>query len=304
MLTAEQINLRRAGIGSSEIAAIVGVHPYMSALDVWLSKRGLDSFVGNERTEEGDELEPAIARVAARRLGIRISKGSTLIYPPSSIVVSTGDFNEHHGPSDEVDGNMEVKRVGSRMVHHWRDEHDEEAVPEYVQFQWVWQAGVLGVQVGHVAADLAGYVRTFDMAADRKLFDDLVTEAEAWWRRHIVEGVQPEVDGSEKARAYLRKRFEKLAEVTVAASKEDEDDAAELLATKKRMAADKARADLLSNRLWDRLKTPTGEPASTMTGNGWRLKVVKKDGYEVPARYQEPTSYPDIRAIKPAKEKK
>lgn len=302
-LTPEQMEIRRLGIGSSEIAAIAGVHPYMSALDVWLSKFGQDFFEGNERTEEGEEMEAAIARVAARRLGVRITKGTTVIYPPSALVVATPDYYEHPGPGDAVSGVMEIKRVGSRVVHHWRDDDDREAVPEYVHYQWAWQAGAVGVQAGHVAADLAGYVKLFDLAADPALFDDLLTIADEWWRRHIVERVQPEVDGSEKARAYLRRRFEKLAEATVAATWEEDALAKELLAIKARLRADEAREKELTNRLWDRIKTPAGEPAAAMAGDGWRVKVVQKAGIHIPARFQEPTAYPLISAVKAPKEK-
>ena len=39
MLTAEQIELRKTGVGSSDIGAVAGLSPYASPLDVWLQNR-------------------------------------------------------------------------------------------------------------------------------------------------------------------------------------------------------------------------------------------------------------------------
>lgn len=49
---------RKGGIGSSDIAAIMGLCPWRSAYDVWLEKTGRkEGFSGNEATRRGQALE-------------------------------------------------------------------------------------------------------------------------------------------------------------------------------------------------------------------------------------------------------
>lgn len=61
MITAEQRQLRKSYIGSSDAAAILGVDPYRSAYDVWAEKTGrVDGFAGNDATEAGNFLESAV----------------------------------------------------------------------------------------------------------------------------------------------------------------------------------------------------------------------------------------------------
>lgn len=55
----EWLDWRRKGIGSSEIAAIIGTDPYNTPYKVWLNKLGYaPDFKGNKFTEHGNNFEP------------------------------------------------------------------------------------------------------------------------------------------------------------------------------------------------------------------------------------------------------
>lgn len=70
-LTNEQREARRKYLGSSEAAAVMGLDPYRSAADVWMSKTGkVDDYEGDADTERGLLLEPAILSWAERKLGV------------------------------------------------------------------------------------------------------------------------------------------------------------------------------------------------------------------------------------------
>lgn len=53
---------RSKGIGSSDCAAILGISPFKTKLQLWLNKTGIgpDTFTGNFATARGTELEPKI----------------------------------------------------------------------------------------------------------------------------------------------------------------------------------------------------------------------------------------------------
>jgi len=66
MVTAEQRTARRKFLGSSDCAAIFGLDPFKSALDVWLEKTGrLDEQPETDAMSRGQYLEPALLNFAA-----------------------------------------------------------------------------------------------------------------------------------------------------------------------------------------------------------------------------------------------
>jgi len=60
---------RRKVVGGGDVAAIVGVHPYKTAHDVWLEKLGLAVIEENEAMYWGKVLEPVILAEYERREG-------------------------------------------------------------------------------------------------------------------------------------------------------------------------------------------------------------------------------------------
>src|SRR6267142_5704216 len=62
--------VRRSGVGGSDVAAILGLSPWKSAMDVWLEKKGLLEETSDPNREFllelGTQLEPVIARLYER----------------------------------------------------------------------------------------------------------------------------------------------------------------------------------------------------------------------------------------------
>jgi putative phage-type endonuclease len=68
-LTKKQLEIRKTGIGGSEVAAILGLDDYKTAHDVWLEKTGRkepEDLSNNESVELGILLEPILARKYAK----------------------------------------------------------------------------------------------------------------------------------------------------------------------------------------------------------------------------------------------
>ena len=68
MITEEQRQQRRKHIGSSDISAIMGVNPFMSEYEVWMSKvYELKDYVPNDSAEIGNYLEDDIVDWVAKK---------------------------------------------------------------------------------------------------------------------------------------------------------------------------------------------------------------------------------------------
>lgn len=74
----EWLKAREEGIGSSEVGAILGVHPWQSAFKVWKRKVGLENAMSeeNEQMEKGHIYEPYCSEVFEETTGMKVIKSS------------------------------------------------------------------------------------------------------------------------------------------------------------------------------------------------------------------------------------
>lgn len=197
-LSPAQIALRANGLGSSDVADLATGR----AMRVWLAKRGLAEHVESEPMELGHAFEPAILGMFARRVGPVAPWGETLAHPDLPWALATPDGRT---PEPAI---VECKLVGPGAALAWGESGDPEGVPERPLVQVVWQMFVTGVRTAHVAAVVNGTsFRVYPVAWDEELAWTLADLADRFWTRHVLGGEPPEVDGTEAARDYLRRRY-------------------------------------------------------------------------------------------------
>lgn len=210
-LTEVQQQKRRAGIGSSEIAAVVGEHPYRTVHDLWLLKRGLvDDFEGNDATWHGQVMEAPIAQRYSETTGRTVRKhGRTVRHPKHDVAVASPDYYVF---SDETGHErlVEIKLVGHRVAHHW-SASEADGAPPYVICQAQWQMGVTKVTRCDVAAffvtDYGGpQWRIYELQFDQELFDVLIAKAKEFWR-WVERGEAPPMDHTDSARDVLKSLY-------------------------------------------------------------------------------------------------
>ncbi len=198
MLTPEQREQRRHGIGSSDIPAIVGVSPHAAPIDVYLDKLGLSEREDSDPKDLGNEFEEAIAQRYARRTGAELYEThETAIHPSHPWALATPDRLAYTGQAQGV----EIKLVGAPMLHLWRD-----GLAAHVQVQVQWQLEVLDMERWDVAALLGGTdFRIYPVERDRELGGDLLDLGRAFWEEHVLARKPPPVSGEDARRlAQLR----------------------------------------------------------------------------------------------------
>ncbi len=206
----QQLNTH--GIGASEISAIAGVNPYASPWDIWLVKTGQrEPFAGNEKTDWGHRLEPAIRQAYADQTH------ATIYVPPGSLYheqtpwaratpdgITLDPFVKPGDGADRAgwDSLLQIKNVGTWVERSWRD-----APPAYVQLQEQWEMYVTGLRRADIACLIGGSdFRIYTVHRDDKLITDLVTIASDFWR--LVETkTPPKIDASDACREHLERRL-------------------------------------------------------------------------------------------------
>ena len=149
MLTAQQLEIRKGGIGASEIAAVCGLDPSKRPIEVYEAK--VDGVVGesSEHAEWGQAMEPLIADWYARHCGARLIDCPTLAHPTVQWMLATPDRIW-----EDLSRGVEVKNVGENMSFHWRSGPGGE--PDYVRAQVHQQMMVTGIKQWDIVACIGG----------------------------------------------------------------------------------------------------------------------------------------------------
>lgn len=204
---------RRTFIGGSEIAAVCGLHPTRTALDVWGNKvHGYERKVGPE-AEVGLEYEEPTARLYARRMGViePMEMRGTLVDPANPWAGATPDRLRLMPDGSCI--NVQVKVVGEHMTRRWgKPEDGVSAIPLDIFAQVTWEARAIEAATGmrvdlsHVPTNLGGTnIVTFLAPYDREFSALLFETAREWWRRYVVGREMPEITeaNASAARALL-----------------------------------------------------------------------------------------------------
>lgn len=213
-LTPQQMELRRTGIGASEIAAVLGLHHKLTPLDIWMQKRGMaepqfdNQFLKMGRILEGvirglyyEEVARPEGLSMLENVGTQVHQGEQwMLCTPDAVLidVNTQDDGWRRG--------LECKNRDA----FWRDQFGEsgsDVFPDDVAAQCVWSMAVTGLDRWDVAVLLGGNdFRTYTMHRNQDLIDAMVEQAREFWFTNVVGGKEPPIVGR-SAKEYLKKRF-------------------------------------------------------------------------------------------------
>jgi putative phage-type endonuclease len=212
-LTPDQLALRLRGITATDCAAIAGVHPERSPIDVWREKRGeAPPFDGNKRTKWGNLLEPVVRTDYEERTGLRIEVPGTLEHPDSPWMLATPD-GVGYLDAEPVRG-LEIKCHTVRLAHLYGAPGSDE-VPAYVLVQCVWCMAVTGLVRWDVVAFIDGQPNDYIIDRDDELIGILRDRSERFLIDNVRGGAVPDPDGSESFDAWLKARHEKNTDALI-----------------------------------------------------------------------------------------
>ena len=210
------LEARRHGLGGTDVAALIGIHPYQTALGVYLEKVHAKGWQGTQDRPDavpgdmsdarywGTVLEGPVAEHFARRNGLEVrragtwARGGWQLASPDRLIGSWSS-NETATPMT-ADAVYEGKTASAWLHKEWQ----AAKVPDHYVVQIQWYLHVLGLRQAHVAALIGGqqYVQA-EITRDDELVDGLVTLAARFWSDHVQARRPPSLKG-ESASAAMR----------------------------------------------------------------------------------------------------
>lgn len=196
--TPEWDDLRSRGLGGSEIAAVVGLSPWVSRFALWHRKRGtLGKQEVNTGMDWGHRLEDVICDAwAEKRDMLDVERAGTFRHAERTWQLANVDrllYDDEFRPAPV--GLLEVKTAHQYDAHEWG--HGPEDIPPYYRCQVLWYMDVLGVPEAHLAVLIGGsdyreYLIPY--AADEAEW--LREQGAAFWQT-VLDGTPPDLDGSD-----------------------------------------------------------------------------------------------------------
>ncbi len=262
---------RTKGIGGSDIAAIMGLSPWKSPLDVWYEKTGRDEpEPDNDAMYWGRTLEAVVAQEYEKRTGNKVRKrAEPYRHADYPFLLGHVDRLIEHG------GILECKTTDKMMAPHWGEPGTDE-VPAYYLTQVLHYIGLSGRGVCEIPVLFGGRkYEIYHVEKDKDVIDGLWQESVKFWENYVLTDEPPEPRTEEEVKRLYpqHKDEEKLADAELAQMIE------ELKAVQSdRKAKEKREKELRDNLLPHfgdaaALVDPTGKPLATYKASKPSVKI-------------------------------
>ena len=283
MLTSEQRITRLGRIGSSQIAAAIGLHPHKTPFAVWEEVTGRSTFDGNTATRRGEILESAIVQIFEdEHPGLYCMPGETIIGPEDWIVDTPDRY-----VLDRVGrvGVLEIKAVGPWNAAGWTMER----VPDHVELQLRWHMLCTDTNQGWVVGFFnLQDVRAFHFQRDAALDALLLQRGREWYEAHVVTDTPParKIDGSDESARYARAHFKRQP---VTREIDPASDEATLLAELRDVTTARKHLDQREAALRNELAMALKGDSVSMPGASFTLQARKTVAWQKVARALDPS---------------
>lgn len=195
------LELRREGVGGSDVAGILNLTKWSSPWQVYLEKTAQTPPM-----ERGDRLERAamwghmheetLARIFCQETGYKVSKVGLLRHADEPWRQANLDRRVHGCPDGPCF--LEEKTRSAYRAGEWGPSGDPDGVPDAEALQTYHYMAVTGYRHGHVAVLLGGNDdRYYRLDWDESLIADVVAIERRFWFGHVQAGVAPPVTGTD-----------------------------------------------------------------------------------------------------------
>ncbi len=186
------MELRKGGIGSSEVGTILGLNPYQTPYQLWRLKKGLDPAPEeNFAMRAGHYLEDAVSRFYADETGNEIIKASAGDW----IIVNNEQPHLRVSPDRTYWPKGLSRRACNKGIVECKTtqmEIDGDSLPQHWFCQLQYQLGVAELEQGAIAWLTAG--REFgyrNLVFDKEFYDWMIEEVTRFWMDNIAGGAEP-----------------------------------------------------------------------------------------------------------------
>jgi putative phage-type endonuclease len=204
------------------VAAILGISPWKSPLEVYYDKTGEENVEDrdNEYMLWGNVLEHEIACEAARRLEVKVQRVNEpiigaephhmanidrrIVDPGADLLHLSWVPESIRDKQDAVRMGLECKAVNAFARSDW----EQDGIPLIYQAQCQWYLHVTGWDLWVMAALFGGnHLGLWNVLPDAAAQAAIVERVNAFWHDHVLDGVPPEPGPGDPDAELVRKLY-------------------------------------------------------------------------------------------------
>ncbi|MCM1276023.1 MAG: YqaJ viral recombinase family protein [Lachnospiraceae bacterium] len=238
----EWLEYRRTGIGGSDAAAVCGLHPYKSLIELWADKTGrLPEQEDNEAMRTGRDLEEYVASRFCEATGKKVRRRNAIF---------------KHDKYDFITANIDREIVGENAGLECKttsafakSDFENGEIPLYYLVQCRHYMNVMGYDKMYLAVLVMGRAfYWYEIPYDKTEGEALLQMEVAFWEKNVIPDARPEPDGSESAERTLKAVFDEQLDDTMACYEMDAI-AAHLVDIKAQIGELKAQEETLKQQM-------------------------------------------------------
>lgn len=185
---------RIKGIGGSDAAAALGLHPYKSAYELFLEKTGMlepEDISGKENVHFGIVLEDTVAAEYSRRTGRKVRRRNAVLTHPGIPFMRANLDREVVGERRI----LECKTADLWTADQWGEEGTDQ-VPDHYLIQCLHYLAVTDSEVADLAVLIGGNrFRIYLIERNDELIAQIIEGENDFWQK-VQSGTPPDPDGS------------------------------------------------------------------------------------------------------------
>jgi putative phage-type endonuclease len=198
------LTARKAGLGGSDIGAILGLSKFKTPVDVWMEKTG--RIAGQEETLQmrfGSYAEDFVAHEYSTKTGHAVQRFTTMLHHPSApilgnvdrLVIPEGQKRAAHQREIRTDCGLECKTASAFATFNdseWGLEGTDQVPASYL-VQCATYMALTGCHFWDLAVLFGNQeVRIYNLKRDMDLEEEVIARSDEWWKKHVVADVAPE----------------------------------------------------------------------------------------------------------------
>jgi len=195
------LKARQSGIGGSDVAAILGLNPWKSAVSVYIDKTTDDiKDIDNERMRVGRDLEDYVAQRFSEATGFKVRRRNAILrHPDYDFILGNVDrllVGEKIG--------LECKTTNSYAKADW----EGDKIPAHYELQCHHYMLVTGYKAWYIAVLIGNEKFVYKkIERDEELLNDLLNAEIDFWTNYVQKGELPPPDGSEDVEGIIKEKY-------------------------------------------------------------------------------------------------
>lgn len=190
MLTIEQKEIRKKGLGATDCAVVMGLSRYKTPYELWLEKTGRQeeaAILTDDRLHLRHAHEETISREYMRRRGVKLRRVNQTIFHKRLPFMLCNLDRVIIGQSKII----ECKSASGYMRAHWGENGTDEAPIEYL-LQVQHQMACAEYEDSDIAAliDIDDY-RIYATPRNEKIIQKIEDACEKFWIDHVLADIPP-----------------------------------------------------------------------------------------------------------------